>query len=93
MADDIKEKESLNLKIYIHDTIGRSLLTIRDIIASGEDTDQKIASLQEAVGVLTSDRTSPRSSMEQVKQAAKALGVTVQVEGYLPPDSNAEQLI
>lgn len=93
MADDIKEKESLNLKIYIHDTIGRSLLTIRDIIASGEDTDQKIASLQEAVGVLTSDRTSPCGSMEQVKQAAKALGVTVQVEGYLPPDSNAEQLI
>lgn len=93
MADDIKEKESLNLKIHIHDTIGRSLLTIRDIIASGEDTDQKIASLQEAVGVLTSDRTSPCGSMEQVKQSAKALGVTVQVEGYLPPDSNVEQLI
>ena len=93
MADDIKEKESLNLKIYIHDTIGRSLLTIRDIIASGEDTDQKIASLQEAVGVLSSDRISPCGSMEQVKQTAKALGVTVQVEGYLPPDSNAEQLL
>ena len=37
MADDIKEKESLDLKIYIHDTIGRSLLTIRDIIDSGEN--------------------------------------------------------
>ena len=32
MENDVKEKESLDLKVYIHDTIGRSLLTIRDII-------------------------------------------------------------
>ena len=92
MADDIKEKESLDLKIYIHDTIGRSLLTVRDIIGSGEDTDRKIEALQEAIGVLTSDRTAPHGTMDEVKLAAKELGVTVRVEGYLPPDSVAEEL-
>ena len=32
------------------------MLTIRDIIGSGEDTERKIEALQEAVGVLKSDR-------------------------------------
>ena len=93
MADDIKEKESLDLKIYIHDTIGRSLLTIRDIIDSGENTDKKLSALQEAVGVLSSDRITPRGTMDEVKQAAKTLGVTVRTEGCLPPDSAAGELI
>ena len=93
MADDIKEKESLDLKIYIHDTIGRSLLTIRDIIDSGEDTDKKLEALQEAIGVLTSDRVASHSTMNEVKEMAKALGVSVQTEGYLPVGSAAEKLL
>lgn len=92
MADDIKEKESLDLKIYIHDTIGRSLLTIRDIIGSGEDTGRKIKALQEAVGVLSSNRTPPHGTMDEVRQTAKALGVSVKTEGYLQPGSVACEL-
>lgn len=92
MADDIREKESLDLKIHIHDTIGRSLLTIRDIIDSGEDTDQKLEALQEAIGVLTSDRVAPRGTMEEVRQTAASLGVAVRTEGYLPPDSDVGEL-
>ena len=92
MADDIREKESLDLKIYIHDTIGRSLLTIRDIIDSGGNTDKKLEALQEAIGVLTSNRTAPHGTMEEVKQNARALGVAVEIEGYLPSDSVIEEL-
>lgn len=92
MADDIKEKESLDLKIYIHDTIGRSLLTIRDIMDSGEDTEKKLETLQEAISVLTSDRVTPHSTLDEARQTAKALGVSVQIEGYLPTDSVAEEL-
>lgn len=92
MADDIKEKESLDLKVYIHDTIGRSLLTIRDIIGSGEDSGKKLESLQEAVSVLTSNRAAPHGTMDEVKENARLLGITVKTEGYLPPDSAAEAL-
>ena len=79
MADDIKEKEILDLKIHIHDTIGRSLLTIRDIMESDENTDKKLEALQEATAVLTSDRVT-------------ASGVTVMMDGCLPADSLAEEL-
>ena len=92
MADDIKEKESLDLKIHIHDTIGRSLLTIRDIIESDENTDKKLEALQEATAVLTSDRVTAGGTMDEVIQTSKILGVTVTVNGYLPADSLAEEL-
>ena len=92
MADDIKEKESLDLKIHIHDTIGRSLLTIRDIIESDETTDKKLEALQESTAVLTSDRVTASGTMDEVIQTAKILGVTVTVNGYLPADSLAEEL-
>lgn len=92
MADDIKEKESLDLKIHIHDTIGRSLLTIRDIIESDENTDKKLEALQEATAVLTSDRVTAGGTMDEVIQTAKSLGVTVTVNGYLPADSLVEEL-
>lgn len=92
MADDIKEKESLDLKIHIHDTIGRSLLTIRDIIESGEDTDKKLEVLQEAIAVLTSDRVIPSGTIDELIQTAKTLGVAVKAEGYLPSDSTVEEL-
>lgn len=92
MADDVKEKESLDLKIHIHDTIGRSLLTIRDIIESDENTDKKLEALQEATAVLTSDRVTAGGTMDEVIQTAKLLGVTVTANGYLPADSLVEEL-
>ena len=92
MADDIKEKEILDLKIHIHDTIGRSLLTIRDIIESDENTDKKLEALQEATAVLTSDRVTASGTMEEVVQTAEILGVTVMTDGCLPADSLAEEL-
>lgn len=93
MADDIKEKESLDLKVYIHDTIGRSLLTIRDMIDSSADTERKITALQEAISMLANNRVAPPDTMEEVKQTAKKLGINIKTEGYLPPGSTLEELI
>lgn len=92
MADDIKEKENLELKVYIHDTIGRSLLTIRDIIENGADADGKLEALREAVSVLSSDRARLNCTMDEVRETAEKLGVTVRIEGSLPSGSTAEAL-
>ena len=86
------EKESLDLKVYIHDTIGRSLLTIRDIIDSGEDTERKLEALQTAIGMLASNRVTSVSTMDEVKRTARQLGVAVKIDGYLPRDTAAEEL-
>lgn len=92
MADDIREKESLELKVYIHDTIGRSLITIKDIMQSNAKTEKKLESLKEAVSVLSSNRTAFQSTMDEVKQNAAKMGVTVKVQGYIPGGTRVESL-
>lgn len=92
MADDIKEKENLELKVYIHDTIGRSLLTIRDIIENGADADGKLEALREAVSVLSSERARLNCTMDEVRETAEKLGVKLHAEGGLPSGSTAEAL-
>lgn len=84
MENDVKEKESLDLKVYIHDTIGRSLLTIRDIIDSGEDTERKLEALQNAIGMLASNRVTSVSTMDEVKRTAQQLGVAVKSTATCP---------
>ncbi len=92
MSDDIREKESLELKIYVHDTIGRSILTVQDIMQSGEETEQKIEALREAVGVLSGRRTAFAGTMDEAKRSAAQMGVKIRVHGYIPADTVAESL-
>ena len=92
MENDVKEKESLDLKVYIHDTIGRSLLTIRDIIDSGEDTERKLEALQNAIGMLASNadfvqwilkvKSNIDSGMFRAMQLAAANALEAEQEWY-----------
>ena len=92
IADDIREKESLEFKIYIHDTMGRSLLTIQDIMNSGEETAQKLRSLEEAVAVLSDSPPKAGDTLYDVVHSSKELGVRLVVTGDLPQESGAETL-
>ena len=92
IADDIREKESLEFKIYIHDTMGRSLLTIQDIMNSGEETAQKLQSLEEAVAVLSDSPPKRGDTLYDVVHSSKELGVRLLVTGDLPQESGAETL-
>ena len=44
------------------------------------------------MSVLTSDRIVSHGTMDELKDAAKALGVAVRTEGYLPHDTAVEEL-
>ena len=92
IADDIREKESLEFKIYIHDTMGRSLLTIQDIMNSAEETAQKLRSLEEAVAVLSSHPPAAGEGLYDAVRSSEALGVRLQITGALPQGSPAETL-
>ncbi|MCI7805296.1 MAG: ATP-binding protein [Oscillospiraceae bacterium] len=94
MEDTVREKESLDLKVYIHDTLGRSLITIQDIISSSSDSvGTKLESLKEAVSYLSSNRSTFRNTFEDVQQKAAEMGVKVTLDGYIPTDTPAENLI
>ena len=94
MEDEVREKESLNLKVWLHDTLGSSLLTIQDVKnSSSTQTKQKLKDLKAAVGMLSSSRSTAKGTFEEAQLKAKQLGVKVTVDGYIPPDTMAEQLI
>lgn len=94
MEDNVREKESLELKVYIHDTLGRSLITIQDIISSSSDSvETKLETLKEAVSYLSSNRSTFRNTFEEVQQKAAGMGVKVTLDGYIPADMSVENLI
>lgn len=94
MEDEVREKEILHLKVWLHDTLGSSLLTIQDVKnSSSTETKQKLKDLQEAVGMLSASRSTAKGTFEEAQQKAEQLGVKVTLDGYIPPDTAAEQLI
>ena len=94
MEDEVREKESLHLKVWLHDTLGSSLLTIQDVKnSSSTETKQKLKDLQEAVGMLSASRSTAKGTFEEAQQKAEQLGVKVTLDGYIPSDTAAEQLI
>lgn len=94
MEDTVRERESLDLKVYIHDMLGRSLITIQDIISSSSGSvETKLKTLKEAVSYLSSNRSVFRNTFEEVQQNALEMGVKVTFAGNIPSDMQTENLI
>lgn len=94
MEDDVREKESLDLKIWLHDTLGSSLLTIQDVKNSdSKQTDFKLKSLQNAVGMLSANRPTANDTLEKARLDAEKLGVRVLLKGDTVNNAAVEQII
>ena len=93
MTDDIREKESLEMKIRVHDTMGRSLITIQDIMENPDEADKKLAELKEAVSILSDSQTSPDGDIADEMRNCEKLGVRLILNGYLPKDSGLERIV
>ena len=93
MTDDIREKESLEMKIRVHDTMGRSLITIQDIMENPDEADKKLAELKDAVSILSDSQTLPDGDIADEMRNCEKLGVRLILNGYLPKDSGLERIV
>lgn len=94
MADDVREQESLDLKVWLHDTLGSSLLTVTDVKNSSSlEVQQKLERLREAVGTLSASRPTIQGTVADAKRKAAQMGVKVTLTGYIPPETTAERLV
>ena len=95
LADRIREQETLNLKMRIHDNIGTSLIAISDILSGGakEDAETQLVVLQNAVSYFSSDRPAPVGTFDELLLKAAQMKVQLHLSGYLPNDETAESLI
>ena len=93
MTDDIREKESLEMKIRVHDTMGRSLITIQDIMENSDEADKKLAELKEAVSILSDSQTPPDGDIADEMRNCEKLGIRLILNGYLPKESGLERIV
>ena len=93
MTDDIREKESLEMKVRVHDTMGRSLITIQDIMENPDEADKKLAELKEAVSILSDSQAPPDGDIADEMKNCEKLGVRLILHGYLPKDSGLERIV
>ena len=93
MTDDIREKESLEMKIRTHDTMGRSLITIQDIMENADEADKKLAALRDAVSVLSASPPQLNGDIADEVKNCEKLGIKLILKGYMPHNTRLEQLV
>lgn len=95
LADRIREQETLNLKMQIHNDIGSSLIAITNIMngKTNEPLDEQLRLLQNAVGYFSNEFEKRQESVEEVRKNAKKMGVRLVVTGALPESSAQCELI
>ena len=85
--ESIREQETLKMKMQVHDSFGRSLLTLRRMLEGNKEPDymkNQLEILKQPVYILsgiTQDDTEKQYE-ESIKHAEK-LGVSVEIEGEL----------
>lgn len=85
--ESIREQETLKMKMQVHDSLGRCLLTIRRMLEGNKEPDymkNQLEILKQSVYILsgiTQDDTEKQYE-ESIKHAEK-LGVSVEIEGEL----------
>lgn len=91
------QKETLNAKIRTHDELGKLLLTTRKTLAANPSAEEKrrlLATWQKDLACFLSTKESMYSdTYGGLFRAAKAVGVTVEVEGEKPCDKRLKKIV
>lgn len=90
-----RSKERLETKAKIHSELGQTLLATRSYLLRGEDeTPIPVDPWKHSIALLRQEAAegSERSSVQMLVQTAKAFGITVQINGQMPPQKPTEQL-
>lgn len=90
IGDEIREQETLAMKIKVHDNFGRSLLSIRRILEKKEEPDNmraQLETLKQQVYILTSSTANNKEDQyEDTEKHARELGISIQIQGNYPDD-------
>ena len=90
IGDEIREQETLAMKMKVHDNFGRSLLSIRRILEKKEEPDNmrvQLETLKQQVYILTSSIADNKEDQyEDTEKHARELGISIQIKGNYPDD-------
>lgn len=85
------------MKIRIHDSFGRSLLAVRQLLDEGKTPDtmkKQLASLKQTVQILLGNmQETAEENDTDVREKARRLGITLFLEGTYPQEEDLKGLI
>ena len=97
MADIVRDKEILDMKIRVHDDIGYSLLSVRRAYWQCEDMDELHTLAEQwraTIRLLHTDvPEAPADALSYAALRAKELGAEVELTGDFPKDAAARELV
>lgn len=95
LSERVREKETLELKMRIHNNIGTSLIAISEMMNGGGDGDveHQLAALKDAISYFSNDFPAARGTFEEARQKAAEMHVTLELDGYIPQNPDMERLI
>ena len=92
----IREEEILNMKMRVHDDIGRSVIATRQFIRQNRPMSElDLTAWKNAVRLLKHDNelSDDKDGMERLAGAAKGLGIKILLDGDMPEDTKAAGLV
>ena len=91
----IRDEETLNMKMRIHDDIGRSVIATRRFLRGDSQEEPDLTEWQNAVHILKHDNeiAEIRNTQSSLETAARGLGIELIREGDLPSDAAASSVL
>ena len=92
----IREEEILNMKMRVHDDIGRSVIATRQFLEQGRPMEElDLTVWKNAVKLLKHDSelAEERGSFDSLMSAAKSIGVHIIIDGDFSGNTSADKLV
>lgn len=92
----IREEEILNMKMRVHDDIGRSVISTRRFLQQNRPMEElDLTVWKNAVSLLKHDNelSKGQDSLEELMDAAQGIGIKIILEGKLPEDTDAAEIL
>lgn len=92
----IREEEILNMKMRVHDDIGRSVISTRRFLQQNRPMEElDLTVWKNAVSLLKHDNELPKGqdSVEELMDAAQGIGIKIILDGKLPKDADAAEIL
>ena len=95
LSERIRQQETLDLKMRVHNDIGSSLIKISRIISGGadEDMETQLRLLRSAVGYFSTERILYAKTLDDIVSSAREMNVELVFDGEIPEDEGVRRLI
>lgn len=91
-----REEEILNMKMRVHDDIGRSVIATRQLLQQRRPTEElDLSAWKNAIALLQREGEAPehRDALAQLMEAAAGIGIRICLDGALPESPGAAYLL